>query len=84
MGLTGGSQACVYNIMWITPNFVPAVTTSSFLRGTCTTEQKALFPASSTTRFPANAALETAAVSGGQTGIATIDSTHSINLVYRV
>lgn len=68
--------------MWITPYLAPAVTTNSYLKGiACTEDQRANFPASSTTLLPNKAELVMHALYGNQSGIVEIDSTHSINLV---
>ena len=67
--------------MFITPYFSPAFTTTSLIKGTCTAEQKALFPASSTTLIPDNPKLLMHALYGNQSGIVQIDSTYTMNLV---
>lgn len=81
---TQWSEMCIANFIAAS---IPQFTTTkkAFIRGTCSDAQKNILDGfgTSDTLLTANPTLDLHALYGNYTGVVTIDSTHSVNLVIR-
>ena len=79
---TQWSEMCIANfIIASEPQF--ATTKRAFIKGSCSNAQKLTINGfgNSDVLFTANPSLDLHAIYGNYTGVVTIDSTHSVNLV---
>ncbi len=78
---------CISNILFVASNPADTVqlsTKNAYLKGTCNSTQSAFITATwpkSKQLLPENSILDSAAVNGGNTGVVSVSSDYSVNLV---